>query len=228
MAERERGAKSPEVLIDELKAIIAASVQTNVELLARVSGLIATASHVMVTPGRLADPVTMLSQGVESALAFAAIFNRHTGAMLNELVTAAEQSLDRSVQSPPAPVPQTSSEPPAPLHVEGRRGDRPAGEFAVDNEYDSPVQVSFAVSALTPPMGKALPASHVTLDPVHLTIGPRSSLIVKATVDITEDFIVGQTYTGTIRIVGFQAADIAVHVTVLERKRASARKRKSR
>jgi hypothetical protein len=225
MAERERGPKSPETLIDELKAIIAASVQTNVELLARVNGLIATASHVMVTPGRLADPVTMLSQGIESALAFAAIVNRHTGAMLNELVTAAEQALDRSVQSP---APQTSSEPPAPLHVEGRRGDRPVGEFAVDNEYDSPVQVSFAVSALTPPTGKVLPGSHVTLDPVHLTIGPRSSLMVKATVDITEDFIVGQTYTGTIRIVGFQAPDITVQVTVLERKRASARKRKPR
>jgi hypothetical protein len=216
--------KSPEALLDEVKALVSANMAGNAQLLSRVVTLLSNTRHRMAAapPGRPPDPSAILGQGLELTLESWAIVNQHTQAMLKDLVSAAERRL--AVGPGLAAVHDKPLEQQPPLRLEGRQGERVSGRFAVENEYDCPVQVSFAVSGLTPAQGSPLPATHVTLDPVRLIIGPRASLLVAATLDITEDFVVGQTYTATIRVVGFRASDILLQVTVLgPRGRANSR-----
>jgi hypothetical protein len=215
MANKPLERKSPEALIDDLKTIVAANVAGNMELLARVGTLLSHAGQVIsaLPLGRPPDGSAIVTRGIDLTLASTAIVSEHTLAMLNDLVSVAERTL--------AALPQSSAthdeppEPQTPVRLEGRRGERVAGQFAVDNQYDCPVQVSFGLGALTAAQAPPIPAARIALDPVSLVIGPQASQIVDVTIDITEEFVVGQTYTTTVRVVGFRAPDILVHLAVL-------------
>lgn len=215
MAEEPLERKSPEAFIDDLRGIVSANVAGNAQLLSRVVALLTNAGHLTTAAaqGRAPDPSAILTQGLELTLESCAIVNQHALAMLNDLVSVAERTLATPPRASTMQGEQPESQPP--LRLEGRRGERVIGRFAVENQYDCPVQVSFALSPLTPAQAPPLPATHVALDPVRLVIGPKASLIVEATIDITEEFVVGETYTATIRVLGFQAPDILLQVAVL-------------
>ena len=54
-----------------------------------------------------------------------------------------------------------------------------------------------------PAVGAALPASLLSFEPSTLLIPPHTEGVVKVAIMITGDFLVGQTYTATIRPLGF-------------------------
>jgi hypothetical protein len=85
----------------------------------------------------------------------------------------------------------------------------------VENHFDRSVEVAFDSGKLIPTAGKSLPGSLVTFEPVELTIAPRGEAVVSAAVTITPDFVVGQTYTATIRLSGSQAKEIRFSLTIL-------------
>jgi hypothetical protein len=55
----------------------------------------------------------------------------------------------------------------------------------------------------------------VGFEPAALVVAPRAQAIVQATVTITTDFVVGQTYTTTIRPLGFEAKQLGLSLVVL-------------
>ena len=134
-------------------------------------------------------------------------------ALLNGLLSAAERAL----------IPTTASAPdtpgmPAPrieLRLSGRHGERATTRFAIENHFDRPLAVAFQSTDLISKTGTSLPASLVSFEPATLVVEQRGEGVVQATVAITTDFEVGQTYTATIRLVGYEAKEVGLSVTVL-------------
>ncbi|MFL5605068.1 MAG: hypothetical protein ACJ8AD_01355 [Gemmatimonadaceae bacterium] len=208
---------SPEVFVEHLKSIVATSVAENVQLATRVGALLVktTATMAAAGPAQLMDPSASLARSLQLTLESAAIVNAHTAAMLNELVSLAERASAQPLATSAATPGPTASTAPTELQLESAPGERAVGRFAVDNQYDFPVQVTFGVSELAPAHGPSLTGTHVTLDPIQAVIGAKASVIVEVSIDVDEAFIAGETYSGTIRIVGFQAPDIVLRLSVL-------------
>ena len=207
--------KSPAVFVEELKSLIATNVAGNMKLLSRVGALIGNAQvAAMREPTRMPNPATAVTRALEFTLNSYAIVNTHALGALNDLVTELERTIavPSSARAASTTAPSTAANV---LRVEGHRGDRVTASFVVDNQYDSPVQVSFHVDALTPSVGAPVSASHVTLEPARLTLAPKAEAVVEAAVNLTDAFVVGETYTTQISTIGFQAPDVELHVAVL-------------
>lgn len=200
----------------ELRAIVASNVAGNVQLLTRLTALVTnTARAASTMPTSAPDPSRVVAQSLEAILESSAVVNRHTLAALNELVTVAEQALAASPQAPSAPNTATGLDVPADLHLEARIGSQASGQFAIDNEYDSPVQVSFSVVGPPAGSGPALPIKYVTLDPTRAVIPAKGTTTVGVTIDAANELIVGRTYAARIRVVGFEAPEVSLQFTVL-------------
>ena len=208
--------KTPEALMDELRAIVGSNVAGNIQLLTRLSALVTnTARAASTMPTSAPDPSRVVAQSLEAILESSAVVNRHTLAALNELVTVAEQALAAAPTAPSARNTATGLDMPADLHLEGRIGSQVSGRFAIDNEYDSPVQVSFSVAGPAAGGGTALPIKYVTLEPTRAVIPAKGTTTVGVTIDAAEELIVGRTYAARIRVVGFEAPDVNLRFTVL-------------
>ncbi len=207
--------RTAEELIEELKRVAFANVAGSQQLLGRVGTLLVQVGEaVKAAPlGGVPDVTSVSLQALDAALAASAIVSEHTLSALNQLVSVAERTLDAARQT--AAGASVAEEPPTVVRIEGRRGERAVGRFAVDNQYDCPVNVSFSAGPLTSGVLAPIPGSRIALQPPHPAIGPRASQIVEAAVDLTDEFAAGQTYTSWIRIVGFQAPDIRLDVVVL-------------
>lgn len=202
--------------MDELRAIVASNVAGNVQLLTRLSALVAnTARAASTMPTSAADPSRVVAQSLEAILESSAVVNRHTLAALNELVTVAEHALEVVPSASSAPNTTAGLDMPADLHLEARIGSQASGRFAIDNEYDSPVQVSFSVAGPSAGSESALPIKYVTLDPTRAVIPAKGTTTVGVTIDAADELIVGRTYAARIRVVGFEAPDIILRLTAL-------------
>jgi hypothetical protein len=207
--------KTPEVLMEDLREIIASNVAGNVQLLTRVGSLLGNSARAATTmPPRAPDASRLVAQGLEAAIASSAIINAHSLAMLNELVAIAERTLATAVEERPPGAATPTVDAPSDVDLEGRVGQVVTGQFAVDNEYDSPVQVSFTVGAPAANT-QALPLEYVTLSPRRAVIPAKGSTSVLVTVDVGEKLIVGRTYAASIRVVGFEAPEVRLRLTVL-------------
>jgi hypothetical protein len=205
---------SAEEFVRRLKDLVAANIAGNAELVARFNKFLQDAAKAAgsARAGQTPDAATLLSRWLDLNLASYAVVSTQSLALLNGLLSAAESAL-----LPKAP--STTGAPPAPdrrveLRLEGRPGDRIASAFLIENHFDRPLDVSFECGDLVPAEGAPLPASLVTFEPATLAIAPRGQAVVQAAVTITEDFVVGQTYTTTIRLLGFQAKEVGLSVTV--------------
>jgi hypothetical protein len=85
----------------------------------------------------------------------------------------------------------------------------------LENHYDRLLGVTFESSDLIPQNGPLQSASHVGFEPGKLELPPGRQAEVRVIVSITPDFAVGQTYTATIRLLGFEAKEMGLSVTVL-------------
>ncbi|MGH3116969.1 MAG: hypothetical protein ACRDQ2_07610 [Gaiellales bacterium] len=197
----------------QLKELVAANVAGNARLLTRFNDLVRDATKGLGTPrGESPDATALLSRWLDFNLASYSVVTTHGLALLNGLLSAAENAL---VPRPPAPA---GTPPPArrvELRLEGRPGDRVTSGFAVENHFDRPLEVAFESGDLIPGSGASLPGSLVTFEPDKLRIAPRGEAVVQAAVTITPDFIVGQTYAATIRLLGFQPKEVGFSLTIL-------------
>jgi len=208
--------KTPEALVDELRAIVTSNVAGNVQLLTRLSALMTNTAHAASTmPMRAADPSRVVAQSLEAILESSAIVNKHTLSALNELVAVAERAVATPTPEPSAPSAAGSLDVPAELNLEGRIGEQASGEFAIDNEYDSPVRLSFSVIGSTAVGAAALSAKYITLDPSRAVIPANGTTTIHVTIDAPADLVVGRTYAATIRVIGFEAPEIKLRFTVL-------------
>jgi hypothetical protein len=208
--------KTPEVLMEELRAIVASSAAGNIQLMMRVGALLTRSAHTVTAASTQApDPAVAFAHGVDVLLRSAAIINSHTSAMMNELLAIAEQALVAPASAGTSPR-DGMPDRPVELRLVGRVSERVTGQFAVDNEYDSPLQVSFSAGSLVSSRGVTPSSGRVALDPTRTVIAAHGAAIVSVAVDITDDFTAGETYSSTISVVGFQTPDVRLQVVVSE------------
>jgi hypothetical protein len=222
--------KSPEAFVEELKSVLAASAAGNIQLASRLNALVKQATSREQGRGRVPpDRAEVLSRLLDFQLAAYSVVTTHSLAMLDGLISSAERALlgtgAESVDSGPPPgardttetalqvmdVPDTSSS----LRREGRVGDRLTCPFLVENQYDRSLDVSFEAEPLAPGSGPSLPGSLVSFDPATITLPSRGQAVAQAVVELTEDFVVGETYTTALNVLGFQAPPVRLAITVL-------------
>jgi hypothetical protein len=205
--------KPPERFAEELKRLVAANLEGNARLLNRFGDLVRNATRDAATgrPRELPSAPTLVSQWLDFNLASYSVLTTHGLALMNGLLSAAESAL-----VPKAPAPEASPTPRrVELRLEGRPGERVASGFAVENHFDRPLEVGFESADLVPAAGAALPASLVGFEPSTLAIGPKCQAVVHTAVTLTPEFVVGQTYTTTIRLIGFPAREVGLSISVL-------------
>ncbi len=200
--------------VDEFKSLVEKNIKGNMQLVSRVSDLIKAA-------GKSWEPGRPPSEGKQSALltrlldfnlASYEILSSHTLEMLNGLISAAESSLlgKDSLTQATAP-PKTCGE----INVQVRQGERLRARFCVENQFSDALNISFEAGELTAPDAASLPASLIAFEPANVTLDPREKVIVIAAIDISQAFVVGKTYTSTVRVLGFQGKEVRLVLTVL-------------
>jgi hypothetical protein len=206
---------SPDEFVERLKTLVTAHVMGSKQLLTRFSLLVREASKAVGSnPTRKrTDTQTMLSRWLDFNLASYSVMTTSSLALLNGLITAAESTLIPKPESAPATRPSTTRR--VELRLSGRHGERATSCFALENHFDLPLTVNFEAGELVPETGSALPASHVSFEPAAPVIPPNGQAVIQAAVSITPEFIVGQTYTTTIRLMGSEAKEIGLLLTVL-------------
>ncbi|HEY2815757.1 MAG TPA: hypothetical protein VGK44_01345 [Casimicrobiaceae bacterium] len=205
------GQKSAAEFAEQLKELLAANIAGNARLVNRLSDVIRRAKKADArNTGNPPDAAALLSRWLEFNLASYAAVSHHGLALLNGLLTAAENALDptRKATAPPSPAPRIE------LRLEGRPGERATSAFLVENHFDRPLDVTFECGKLTGAAGASLPASLIAFDPATLSISPRGQAVVQVSVLLTSDFIVGQAYSSAIRLLGLDAREIGLSVTV--------------
>jgi hypothetical protein len=208
------GQRSPDEFIERLKELVAADVAARTQLKARFSDFVREASQAVGTgrAGERTDAQALLSRWLDFNLESYSVVSAQGLALLNGLLSAAERTL-----IPQAPAPDTRATPAArvELRLSGRHGERATTGFVVENHFNRPLAVTFQSTDLVSKTGASLPASLVSFEPTTLVLEQRRQGVVQATVTITADFEVGQTYTATIRLLGFEAKEVGLSVTAL-------------
>jgi hypothetical protein len=203
--------RSAEDVIDELRDLVAFNATQSVELAARMNEFVQDLSR-QAARGQPLPPSELLSRWLNFNLASYALVSKQSFAFLDGLLTIARNTL--VPESGPAPV-EAAPDAPLMLQLAGRHGDRVATGFVIENHFDQPLEVSFECDDLTSPLGKPLPSSVVTFEPPTLNVPARGQGIGRVAADISNEFVVGETYTTTIRLLGFQGKELGLAVVVL-------------
>lgn len=203
-------APTPSELVEELKALVAAHVAGSVELAARLNALVRKVAS--DPPAPAGDGGAVVSRLADLGIASYAELSKHTLALLGGLVGVAERAL-----APDAGEPSGASRPkdaPADLQLSAAAGERATSSFLVENSYDQAVDVSFRADALVSAGHPDLPGTLVTFEPARLSILPRGSAVATAVVDVGSDFVLGATYTSTVRLLGFEGRALRLSLAV--------------
>jgi len=209
------GQTSPDEFVEHLKKLVAAQIAGSNQLLIRFSKFVQEASRTInadLKEGR-PDAQALLSRWLEFNLASYSVVTTNSLALLNGLLSAAE----RTLVVKPVPAPSVAPGPPrVELRLSGRHGERASSGFTVENHrFDVPLVVTLECDNLTSGAEPPIPGSQVQFDPGRLEIPPRGQATVTVAVLVTNDFKVGETYTGTIRLLGFEAKELVLALTVL-------------
>jgi hypothetical protein len=184
------------------------------QLVSRVSELVQNAGKSLGPNRRKNDEKqsALLIRFLDFNLASYKILSTCTLDMLNGLVSAAEHSLfGKDTATAEAASPKVCGE----IQVEVRQGEHLKAPFVVENQYSAPLDISFEASELIASVVPSLPASHIAFEPATLTLDPQKKAVILALVDISKAFVVGQTYTSTIRVLGFQGKEVRLALTIL-------------
>jgi hypothetical protein len=208
------GRTSPDEFVERLRELVATNVAESTRLVSRFNDFVRVAlqSAGPRGAGERADSEELLSRWLDFNLESYSVINAQGMLLLNGLLSAAENAF-----VPKAPV-RGSSATPSPrieLRLSARHGERATTGFVIENHFDRPLAITFQSTELVPTAGASLSASLVSFEPATLEIAPRGQGTVQVAVMITTNFVVGQTYTAAIRLVGFDAKDVGLLVTVL-------------
>lgn len=209
------GQKSLEEFGEQLKQLVAANLAGNAQLMTRLNNFIKEAATAVRAdrPRETTDVKSLLSRWLDFNLKSYSVVSTHGLALLNELLSAAENAL--LPKAPPAAESRPKPQPRVELRLSGRPGERVTSGFAVENHFDHPLSITFECAGLTLASGQSLPAALVEVEPANLIIPPRGEAVAQVAVAITGDFVVGQTYTTTIRLLGFDAKEVGLSITIL-------------
>jgi hypothetical protein len=206
---------SPDDFLERLKELNAAHVAGSTQLVKHFGDFVREASRA-VGAGRAGgriDPESLLSRWLDFHLATASVASTQSLALFHGLISAAENTLLPKASSPAggkgAPTPRVE------LRLSGRHGERATTGFVIENHFDLPLAVTFESADLVAKSGASLPASLLSFEPATLSLEPRGQGVVQVAVAISTDFQVGETYTTTIRLLGLEAKEVGLSVTIM-------------
>lgn len=204
------GSKSPEAFAEQLKTLAAANVAGNVELMARLNALVKMAAKSAASQEQ-PDSSELLARWLDFNLASYTILTNHTLSTLNDLISAAERSLMGGSALPPV-MPGAAR---IDLQLEGRPGQQVSAPFMIENQYETPVDVSFEADPLTAEKASPVPSTMVSFEPPKVTVPAQGRAVASAVINVSDDFVVGETYRTTVRVLGFEGREIGIALNIL-------------
>lgn len=209
------GRTSPDEFVERLKEIVATNVAESTRLVSRFNDFVRVAlqSAGARGAGGRADSEELLSRWLDFNLESYSVMNAQSMLLLNGLLSAAENTF--IPKAPPRTGSIATPSQRVELRLSGRHGERATTGFVIENHFDRPLAITFQSTELVPAAGAPLPASRVSFEPATLQITPRGQGTVQVAVRITTDFVVDQTYAAAIHLVGFDAKEVGLSVTVL-------------
>jgi len=230
--------KSPGAFVDQLKSVLSASAAGSIELAGRLNALVKEAALALNASKDRPPPDSseLLSRMLDFQLAAYAVVTEHSLAILNGLITSAEQTLLDASESAAAvaqqaPQPQGTqassriarrpTEATGIVQVVGRQDETLTCPFLVENQYDRGLDVSFEADPLVPGKGPPLPASLISFEPARLVLPPRGQAVARAHIRLIRDFTAGETYSTAVHVLGFRCPPVQVAITVAAPKKAA-------
>jgi hypothetical protein len=218
MAKQQESIDSSE-LLNVLTAVMSQNLEGNRKLLGRVTSLVNQLAR-EVAAGARDQPLrldgTVLAKWLQLNVSALALVGTHGLAFLNDLTTAVEKSLgvvsDSQVQSRGA-APMSGK--PAELRINARLGETVVAPFLVENNFETSLDVTVQVNEVTSLQGQVVRGNVVTFDPPTMSLEPKAQAVVQASLNLTDEFLVHDTYLFRIALAGYQTNEVWVYCTVL-------------
>jgi hypothetical protein len=204
--------KSPDELVDQVRAILSESAADNARLATQLSEFVREVSSEL-GQGRRIDAAELFSRWVDFNLQSYSLVSKQSAALLDGLLSVARATLLPSGTTPQPTRPEQRLE----LRMSGHVGERVSTSFVIENQFDQQLDVAFECDDLVSTTGasQAQPASLVDFTPQKLSIPPRNQAVGQVGVTLKGEFVAGETYTTTIRLLGFPTKELRLLLTVL-------------
>jgi hypothetical protein len=219
MAKQQKSIDSSE-LLNALTAIMSQNIEGNRKLLGRVTSLVNKVASEVKSGTR--DQAVRLDSNVlgkwlQLNVSTVALVGTHGLAFLNDLTTAVEKSLgvvsDTQVQSRgETPISLGKR---AELRINARLGETAVAPFLVENNFEKSLDVTFQVNGVASLQGQVIQGNVVTFDPPTMSLEPKAQAVVQASLSLTEEFRVQDTYLFRISLAGYQTNEVWVYCTIL-------------
>jgi hypothetical protein len=230
MADDTNGTNDP-TLAKELKDILARSIEGNLQLLTRVSGMVREGARALrASSAEPKQPGEIVNRLVRLNLSYLSLLTKHGLAFADELTTVTGRAFGLKPDAGPAAAP-----PRVEINLNARVGDTATAAFLVENSQQQTLEISFEASPIVSRHGEPVRAVAVRFDPPRLILEPQVQATVRVLIDISPEFKPGELYLLRIRIAGFEQKEIWIGLNVFppvpetaEPKVQSAEKKKAR
>lgn len=210
MADESNGTTDPP-LATELKDILARSIEGNLQLLTRVSGMVREGARALhASSAQPKQPGEIVSRLVRLNLSYLSLLTKHGLAFANELTTATERAFGLKPNAETA-----AASPRVEINLHARVGETATAAFLIENNQPQTVEVSFAASQVVSRHGEPLTSAAVRFDPPRLALEPQLQATVRALIDISPEFKPGELYLLRVQIVGFEQKEIWIGLNIL-------------
>lgn len=211
-----------EQLAQELREILTRSIEGNLQLLTHMSGMVRDAAESFTSGAGAArqtpQPDVVANRLIRLNLSYLSLLSKHGLAFANELLTVTGRTLDlKSAGSPSNGSQDTASSdgPPVQIVVNAPVGETASAAFLIENTQGQPVEMGFEAGEVLSRQGRPVPNTAVRFDPESLHLKPRMQATVKAMIDITPDFVVGEQYFVRVRLVGFEKKEVWIGLNIM-------------
>jgi hypothetical protein len=212
MANDTKPAKDPP-LAQEFKDILAQSIEGNLQLLTRVSGMVREGARAFrAGSAQPKQPAEIVSRLVRLNLSYLSLLTKHGLAFAGDLTTVTERALGLK------PAAGTAAAPPPPrveINLAARVGDTATAAFLVEHSQPQTLEVSFEASQIVSRQGEPVGSVAARFDPPRLALEPGVQATVRVLIDISAEFKPGELYLLKIRVAGFEQKEIWIGLNVL-------------
>lgn len=199
-------------LAQEFKDILAHSIEGNLQLLTRVSGMVREGARAFrASSAQPKQPGEIVGRLVRLNLSYLSLLTKHGLAFAGDLTTVTERALGLKPDTGTA----VAAPPRVEINLAARVGDTATAAFLVENSQPQTLDVSFEASQIISRQGQPIGSVTARFDPPHLALAPGLQATVRVLIDISAEFKPGELYLLKIRVVGFEQKEIWIGLNVL-------------
>ena len=156
----------------------------------------------------------LMGQALEVNLRYVALATRVANSVAGAAFTALSEGGDRAgaadgrivqqKQLAPSRQPQSAH---SAILLEGAAGSRPTALFLLENHLPHEVSANVKITPLLTPSGRKL-KSKLQIDKQKIVLAPGQQVVARISAPITARFVIGEQYTGEIRVQGIPGASV--------------------